>query len=126
MIYKVWYMRPDWFRDGICGEVPDPAKLQATHIMLREVEAASLDQVYAMMQGEIWSPNGEARGLIESKGLAHTSMSVGDVIEAEGGIMWVVASVGFTRLDGPPLPAESATLIFTGNDAFLPIKGKQS
>jgi hypothetical protein len=37
-------------------------------------------------QGENWSPNGEARDLILAKGLRHTSMSVGDVIEDEGGI----------------------------------------
>lgn len=37
------------------------------------------------MQGEIWSPNGEANELIRSKGLFHTSMSVGDCAVDETG-----------------------------------------
>jgi hypothetical protein len=43
------------------------------------------------------SPNGEARDLIESKGLAHTSMSVGDVIVVDGEAH-MVANFGFDKL----------------------------
>jgi hypothetical protein len=32
------------------------------------------------MQGENWSPNGEARDLIRSNNLSHTSMCCGDVV----------------------------------------------
>lgn len=35
------------------------------------------------MQGENWSPNGEARSLIEEKGLIHTSMSMGDIVQID-------------------------------------------
>jgi hypothetical protein len=96
--YRVHYMRPAWFRDGICGKQPDAAKLDATHIFLREVEATDHDQVYYLSQGEVWSPNGEARSLIRGKGLEHTSMSVGDVIEDPDGTFWLVASFGFDQL----------------------------
>jgi len=120
--FSVWYMRPDWFRNGICGAVPNPMDLQATHILLKEIEAADLAQVYAMMQGEIWSPNGEAQGFIRGKGLAHTSMSVGDVIESETGT-WLVAAIGFTQLDAPAPASQPPSLIFDGNGgAFLPIR----
>jgi hypothetical protein len=60
------------------------AELEKTHVFLCETEARDLDHVFYNMQGEIWSPNGEARELIQSKGLRHTSMSVGDVIELDG------------------------------------------
>jgi hypothetical protein len=50
------------------------------------------------MQGEVWSPNGEARGLIEAKGLLHTSMSVGDVVVGPDGVH-VVAMFGFELVE---------------------------
>ena len=45
---------------------------------VRELKAPDEDVVFMQMQGEIWSPNGEARPLIKKLGLGHTSMSVGD------------------------------------------------
>ena len=96
--YRIHYMKPDFFRDGMIGRKPDIAKLSDTHAYLRTVEAVSLDQVYTFSQGEVWSPNGEARDLIRSKDLRHTSMSVGDVIEDQDGEFFVVASFGFDRL----------------------------
>jgi hypothetical protein len=96
--YRVWYMRPEHFRDGMCGlNRPTVATLSDTHIFLRDVEATDLEHCYYNSQGEIWSPMGEARELIRSKGLQHTSMSRGDVIELDGRF-WLVASFGFEDL----------------------------
>jgi len=50
------------------------------------------------MQGMNWSPYGEARELIRSKGLKHTSMSVGDVIKDPTGAYWRVEDLGFKQL----------------------------
>jgi len=104
MIFRVHYMKPDWFRNGICGMKPVVAELGVTHIYLRDVTVKrpnntedALENVFYQSQGEYWSPNGEARGLIQSKGLGHTSMSVGDVIEHEGRF-WVAATFGFEEL----------------------------
>lgn len=106
--YKVWYMKPDWFRDGIMGDKPDPKNLEKTHTFLKDFELDvplmadgdkwALERVWVGMQGENWSPNGEARGLIEEKGLRHTSMSVGDVVVDPEGKAFVVASMGFSKL----------------------------
>lgn len=99
MTYKVYYMRSEAFSRFIGGfETPRRATLDQTHVYLRDVEAADLDMVYYTSQGEVWSPNGEARDLILAKGLGHTSMSVGDVIEDPDGALWAVAPVGFTPL----------------------------
>ncbi len=46
---------------------------------VREIEAESLSKVFYLMQGDVWSPKGEARDLVISLGLRHTSMSCGDV-----------------------------------------------
>lgn len=51
-----------------------------THCYLGSLHAKDLEEVFCTMQGEKWSPNGEARELIKATGLHHTSMSVGDII----------------------------------------------
>jgi hypothetical protein len=94
-------MRPEWFREGnLARHKPDPRNLSATHIHLRDIELpddAGLERVFHEQQGEVWSPSGEARDLIRSKGLQHTSMSVGDVVVADGEVH-VVASFEFESL----------------------------
>ena len=105
--YHVWYMRPDFFRDGIMGYdwlaekkmLPDPCGLTATHIHLKDTEAKSLEALWMHQQGEIWSPNGEARPLIKQKGLQHTSMSVGDIAVVDGEA-WMADNFGFKKLGG--------------------------
>lgn len=98
--YEVWYMKPDWFSKGIMAFPPELEALANTHILLKEaVEAQDLEKLFYEMQGEVWSPKGEARGLIQSKGLAHTSMSVGDVaIDLATREAWMVDIVGFRPL----------------------------
>ena len=113
MKYSVFYMRPEWFSDGSLGGMvyndpdherfakylPHPARLRQTHAYLTSLEAATgiqgLEQIFHDMQGHIWSPNGEARSLIEARGLSHTSMSTGDVVVDEDGRAFMVAFFGF-------------------------------
>lgn len=66
--------------------------LSKTHIELKTIEAHDIDHVFGLMQGEFWSPNGEARELIESKGLDHTSMSVNDVVYSERQNMFFICT----------------------------------
>lgn len=110
--YAIFYMRPDFFRDGILGHdwcegrkaLPDPTNLAKTHVWLLnrthpDHPAAALEAIYMTMQGEVWSPNGEARDMIEAKGLHHTSMSVGDVVvHVDTGIVYMVDRFGFAEL----------------------------
>jgi hypothetical protein len=42
-----------------------------------------LDVIFYEMQGDVWSPHGEARELIKSLGLSHASMSIGDAVIAK-------------------------------------------
>jgi hypothetical protein len=98
-VFEIWYMRREWFADGIMGEQPNKNDLSKTHILLKTLatEGWTLANVFVEMQADNWSPNGEGRGLIEAKGLGHTSMSVGDVI-VEDGEAYVVQGVGFRKL----------------------------
>jgi hypothetical protein len=107
MTFEVWYMRPSFFRDGSMGvkwlqahkRLPTTGTLGDTHAMVKEVEADTLEGLFWQMQGENWSPNGEARALIQGLGLEHTSMSVGDVArDAKTGACWIADSFGFQLL----------------------------
>jgi hypothetical protein len=54
------------------------------------------------MQGENWSPNGEAQEAIQSLGLNRTSMMIGDVIEnLDTGEFFMVNIFGFSPLTVP-------------------------
>lgn len=107
--YAVWYMRPEFFRDGGSlgakwlkerSRLPDPAALDKTHIHLLDADADGLEPLFAAMQGEKWSPNGEGRLLIELRGLQHTSMSVGDIaVDKATGKVFIVDHIGFTELE---------------------------
>jgi hypothetical protein len=102
---EVWYMNPAYFREGIMGldfarkhgTTPDPSNLSATHILLGKVKETKPERLHGMLQGERWSPNGEARSLVKKKGLKHTSMSMGDVVKI-GNRVFSVDRVGFSRL----------------------------
>jgi len=108
-MFAIWYMRPEFFSDGVMGldwlrsrgKLPDPAALEKTHVLLRGLELDGgpdqLERVFHAMQGEVWSPNGEARVLIEAKGLEHTSMAVGDIVECQGRV-FICDTFGFFNL----------------------------
>lgn len=109
---EVWYMRTEAFRDLCCGSIGDgfktfdPDNLGKTHILLGAVAEEDsvlgirdqiLENLFRNLQGEIWSPEGEANELIESKGLAHTSMCVGDMVRFKDGKMYLVDNSGWMQ-----------------------------
>lgn len=112
---RVWYWKHDdkISRDLIMGYDwamahgvnVKPSNITETHVMLKELPfpiyldapISRLEYVFQAMQGESWSPNGEARSLIREKGLSHTSMSVGDVVEI-GEFFFMVDSMGWVEL----------------------------
>jgi hypothetical protein len=62
-----------------------------------------LEEVYRRMQGDCWSPNNEACGLIEELGVEHTSMSVGDIVRVmDTGEVWRVERSGWSLCKGAP------------------------
>lgn len=104
---EVWYMQPEFFRFGLEGARPnrDPTNLIWTHTLLGRLRKdagkpiiAMFDELWIALQGENWSPNGEARELIRSKGLKHTSMCIGDCFRLNNGEAWIVTIEGFKTL----------------------------
>jgi len=119
-IYKVWYMKNQEFRDFNTGldflmrEFPDKVEsmragnLKATHTLVivnskildvqdNRPEEEVLEEIYMEMQGESWSPNGEAKWLLKSLDIGHTSMSIGDIVETENGV-YIVDVYGFSKM----------------------------
>lgn len=92
---KVWYAKN--FTGFVNLDVKKET-LEETHVFVKEVEyEEDMENVFFFMQAEQWSPNGEARGLIESLGLQHTSMAVGDIVETNGEL-YQAAMFGWLKL----------------------------
>jgi hypothetical protein len=93
---QIWYRRDTLPTQGFIYPAIDPNNLEETHILLGEIQGAdNLEMIFCPLQGESWSPNGEAHDLITSLGLHHTSMSIGDVIRKSNGTVYVVGMCGF-------------------------------
>jgi hypothetical protein len=84
---EVWY-----FRKGMANiiltaleehnkeQLPQLDDLSKTHIKVGTVNSNDQREVFAAMQGDQWSPHGEAKQFIHALGLGHISMSPGDII----------------------------------------------
>jgi hypothetical protein len=94
---EIWYQKSAVF-GRVNAKNINPDDLDRTHILLGGIFEKDLDDIFRVLQGDVWSPQGEARHLIRSKGLGHTSMSVGDVIVV-GNKTFMVDRIGFTSLD---------------------------
>jgi hypothetical protein len=95
---EVWYAKPEFFGSFMFEtDRIDKEDLNKTHILLGQIKGSDLEEIFRNMQGEKWSPKGEARNLIRGKGLAHTSMSVGDIVVINGEI-FVCAMQGFKKI----------------------------
>ena len=102
---EIWYSKSKHFRDMSGGSrflskhrlLPTTDTLSTTHSKIGSINTVDLNKIYGLMQGETWSPNGEARDVIGQSESAHTSMSVGDIIKMNG-IMHMVDNHGFVVL----------------------------
>lgn len=95
---NIWYCKPEYSLTYREPAKPTINRVKHTHVLLKTIEASGPDEAWYKMQGENWSPNGEANGLISGMGLTHTSMDVGDVVEIEG-VWHRVEGVGFSVLE---------------------------
>ena len=124
---EIWYWKEDAGRDMMMGKnfllkygkMPDPNNLAATHVKIGSVKETNPERVYHMMQGEIWSPEGQARDMIRASGTGHTSMSMGDIVVVDGKAQ-MVDRFGFSPIDSEP--AEESHVMegkFHGSRAVL-------
>lgn len=105
--YDVYYVNAEGHESGIYKEDLPEKNIDflkegshAPHYTyLLTMEADDLEDLFYNMQGEVWSPNGEARDLIKSKGLYHTSMSIGDIAhDRDTNTWWTPEFIGWKQL----------------------------
>jgi len=96
---QVWYWKQEYARDMMTqhGTRPDPSDLQKTHVLIGTLTETDPETIFHMMQGEAWSPMGEAKTMIGKSGSGHTSMSVGDILVVNGQVK-MVDNAGFLDL----------------------------
>ncbi len=90
--FQVWYQKPEFFQSIVRPTVDASTtdSLSQTHTMVAVCMAETKEDVFRWMQGENWSPNGEANPLVRSLGLSHTSMMIGDVLTQASGKAWIL------------------------------------
>lgn len=101
---QVWFVKNEYYR-AFCmgaefakadGVEFDPKNPKKTHVLVGYVTDAEKEELFDALQGENWSPNGEARDLVKSLS-THTSMSVGDVL-IQHGDPYMVEDFGFAGI----------------------------
>jgi hypothetical protein len=107
---EIWYWKEDFARDAMMGAkfmtkqgiMPTPDSVPDNYTLIGKIRETNPDKIFHMMQGEIWSPEGQANAMIRSSGTGHTSMSVGDIIHV--GNKWLMVDrYGFHALGDKPL-----------------------
>jgi len=79
------------------GWMPDRNNLAHTHVHIGNIQEDGLEEVFALMQGECWSPQGQANMMLRELGADHTSMSVGDVVKI-GDFIWICRPSGWEEV----------------------------
>lgn len=103
--FDVRYARQPTFDENAVPKTME--QIDAEYTKVADVWANALGEVYCLMQGDNWSPHGEANDLIKRLGLKHTSMSVGDLVFDAAQSQWfIVAGIGFNKFKPKPYPAE--------------------
>ena len=102
-------MGSEWIKEkGVL--LPTPNNIWRSHTKLGSIAGQgrvtdvsqsgepAVEAIYEALQGDFWSPQGEARDLIRGLGLRHTSMSMGDMIHFPDGALWMVDTFGFKKI----------------------------
>lgn len=85
---QIWFSKREFTHNMMRGydilkannRLPDPTKLNNTHVLVGNVAEKNLDNIFSMMQSEAWNKQGQADALIQRLGIGHSNMSVGDII----------------------------------------------
>lgn len=105
------------------GNWPSVDNLSLTHVFIGYVNESNPSKILGMMQGEYWSPDGEASTLPALRMAGHTSMSIGDIIVLPSGKTMMADMTGFYDLaDAPVSPRMASMRTLTASDRSALIK----
>lgn len=91
---KIWYQKEFNMRHK---DLYNKENIKKSHVCMGSIECKILEDLFECLQAEMWSPNGEARQLVKSRGTDHTSLSVGDIVEI-GNKFYVCEPIGWREL----------------------------
>jgi len=102
--FDIYFTKPEYTREFMMGyeflkEHTDLVNrtIAETHVCMGTIRADNLNDVYYKMQGDVYSPEGQAREFIEASGVKRTSMSVGDIVFVNEEY-YMVDNFGFKRI----------------------------
>jgi hypothetical protein len=111
-VFKVYYSAVPVYPILLHVDQPFSVELlPVTHRLVLDLDVPDRETAFTRMQGEVWSPNGEARELVVSLGLHHTSMGIGDVAQDGDGAHWMCAPLGWQRLPDALTPEQRDSLL---------------
>lgn len=103
---QIWYWKQNLGHEMMKGseylkkinKLPNLRNLQNTHVLVGSIAETDPQKIFSLMQAEAWSPQDQARSMIERLGVGHTSMTTGDVIVNQNKIV-MFDKKGFINLD---------------------------
>lgn len=104
---QVWYWKQNLGHEMMKGVeylkkarlLPDINNLERTHVLVGTLAETDPQQIFSLMQAEAWSPQDQARSMIENLGVGHTSMTTGDLIVVQNK-MSIFDKKGFVNING--------------------------
>lgn len=107
MLYQVWFMRPEQFRQGLMGyewclssgRLPNVRELEKTHVLVHTLEVPTVFELFVKMQASIWKPDPrEMLDFMKQRKVLHTSMCVGDIAVNDSGLVTMCDIIGWKVL----------------------------
>ena len=77
-------MYAQWIFQRDPALLPSKQELPKTHTLLGKIRCTDKDAIFEALQGNAWSPDGEAYTLIRENGLDHTTMRSADALVING------------------------------------------
>lgn len=82
-----------WYKKRNAENTPvDLTNLNKTHALVGTLRELNPSKIFSLLQGENYSPRGEADIFLSKKGVSHTSISNGDIIKSKNKILILTAN----------------------------------
>lgn len=102
---QIWYWKENFGHEMMKGydalkrenRLPDPANLNATHVLIGNIAETNPSNVFSMMQAEAWSPQNQGEEMTNRLGAGHIGMDTGDIIVIGDQVLFVDRK-GFVNL----------------------------
>lgn len=86
---QVWYKKKNV---DVSIDEFESKNLLKTHSLIGTLRETNPRKIFSLMQGENYSPKGEASMFLSKKGVSHTSISNGDIIRSKNKMLMLTAN----------------------------------